>query len=124
MSSTRKKSLADIQAEIQRLQKEADAIRAKELDEVIARIKTAIAHYNLTAEDLGLSVRAGRSGSAGATGRKSNSDRAGKPRAARKIGVIKYRDEMGNAWTGVGKRPRWYLAALASGKKPEDLLAK
>lgn len=124
MSTTRKKSLADIQAEIQRLQKEADAIRAKELDEVIARIKTAIAHYNLTAEDLGLSSRTARSASGGSAGRRGASDKSGKPRAARRIGVIKYRDEAGNAWTGVGKRPRWYLAALAAGKKPEDLLVK
>ena len=38
-------------------------------------------------------------------------------------GVIKYRDEAGNAWTGRGKRPQWYLAALASGKTAEQLLA-
>ncbi|EQD76306.1 histone family protein nucleoid-structuring protein H-NS [mine drainage metagenome] len=27
-------------------------------------------------------------------------------------------------WSGHGKRPRWFLAALKSGKKPEDLLVK
>ena len=117
MSSTRKKSLADIQAAIDKLQKEAHAIRARELDEVIARMKTAISHYQITAADLGFTGRSA-SKAAGAGGR------GGRGKSGRKIGVIKFRDEAGNAWTGVGKRPRWYLEALASGKKPEDLLVK
>lgn len=122
MSSTRKKSLADIQAAIDKLQKEAQAIRAKELDEVIARIKTAIEHYQLTPADLGFAARASRPGASAGASRGAGSKGRSKP--ARKIGVIKYRDDAGNAWTGVGKRPRWYLQALAAGKKPEDLLVK
>lgn len=117
MATSRTRSIADIQAEIDRLQKEADAIKTRELAEVIDRIKTAIAHYNLTAEDLGFVVRARRS--AHAAGARSKTRRA-----KRAAGVIKFRDEAGNAWTGVGKRPRWYLQALASGKKPEELLVR
>ncbi len=121
MSSTRKKSLADIQAAIDKLQKEAEAIRTQELGEVIARIKTAIEHYQLTAADLGLASRSAspRPG----TGARPGTAK-GRGKSGRKIGVIKYRDDAGHAWTGVGKRPRWYLEALASGKKPEDLLVK
>ena len=28
---------------------------------------------------------------------------------------VKYRDNNGNTWTGVGQRPRWVRAALAAG---------
>ncbi|HEX5123657.1 MAG TPA: H-NS histone family protein [Rhodanobacteraceae bacterium] len=36
----------------------------------------------------------------------------------------KYRNPIdpSQTWTGRGKRPRWYSAALASGKKEKDLL--
>ena len=36
----------------------------------------------------------------------------------------KYRNptDPGQTWTGRGKRPRWYSAALAAGKKEKDLL--
>ena len=36
---------------------------------------------------------------------------------------IKFKDGQGKTWGGMGKRPDWFNAALASGKKPEDLLA-
>jgi DNA-binding protein H-NS len=37
----------------------------------------------------------------------------------------KYRNPAGTeTWSGRGKRPRWFLAALKSGKKDKDLLIK
>lgn len=37
----------------------------------------------------------------------------------------KYRNPKGTeTWSGRGKRPRWFLAALKSGKKEKDLLIK
>ena len=29
-----------------------------------------------------------------------------------------------DSWTGCGKRPNWFKAAIAAGKKPEDLAVK
>lgn len=54
---TQPTTLADIEAEIARLQKERDSIRASEVKAVVGRIKAAIAHYGLTADDLGLGVK-------------------------------------------------------------------
>ncbi len=51
------KTLQQIEAQIARLQAQAEAVRQKEMAGVIARIKDAIAHYGLTAEDLGLGVK-------------------------------------------------------------------
>lgn len=30
-------------------------------------------------------------------------------------------DDSATTWSGRGRKPRWYVEALASGKKPEDL---
>jgi DNA-binding protein H-NS len=111
------RKLIDIQKQIAQLQKEAEALKAKELGGVVARIKEAIEHYGLTPKDLfGGVVVAATKAKAPKT--------AGKPRGAKKAPLIKYRDEAGNTWGGRGPRPRWFTAALAAGKSADDLLAK
>lgn len=114
------KTLASIQRQIDKLQKEATAIRAKEVGGVIERIQSAIAFYGLTVDDL-----FGAKSAAKTRGRRKAVDpaakAAAKPKAER---VIKYRDEAGHSWTGHGKRPGWFKAALESGKTAEDLLVK
>jgi len=118
-------SLAKIQAQIEKLQKKAEAIRAREVKEVIAKIKVAIDHYGLTAAELGLGG-----------GRKAKAERASKvtqARVAKKVhkaappkraSTIKYRDDAGHTWTGHGKRPGWFKDAIEGGKKAEDLLVR
>ena len=49
----------------------------------------------------------------------------GKKRAGMGKVAPKYRNPSGEeTWSGRGKRPRWFLAALKSGKKEKDLLIK
>ena len=50
--------------------------------------------------------------------------RRGKSRPVTSPRAVKFEDDQGNTWRGMGKRPAWFKAALASGKTPEDLLAK
>lgn len=112
------KSLTQIQKAIDRLQAEADALRKKEAGSVIARIKEAISHYNLTPQDL--------FGGQGAAAKRKPSRPAGVrkgPKGKKRAGVVKYRDDQGNTWTGHGRRPQWFIDAVASGKRPEDLAA-
>ena len=49
---------------------------------------------------------------------------AGTRRGVRRKVKPKYRNpaDASQTWTGRGKRPRWYSAALAAGKKEKDLL--
>lgn len=118
-------TLAALNAQIAALQAQADALRKKEVAEVVAKIKDAIAHYGLTAADLGLATSARKNaklpaaggGKLGSKGRK----KAGPKSLAR---TAKFNDDQGNTWGGMGKRPAWFKAALASGKTPEELLAK
>ncbi|WP_395699600.1 H-NS family nucleoid-associated regulatory protein [Aquabacterium sp.] len=117
------KSLAQIQKQIEALQREADAIKASEKSGVVARIKEAITHYGITAAELGL----GKGGVRGPRGPYKKRAKSGAP-AAKKAGkkpngVVKYRDDAGNTWSGRGPKPRWFKAALEAGKKPEDLQA-
>jgi DNA-binding protein H-NS len=89
-----------IKAEIAKLEKQAEALRKKEVAGVIAKIKEAIAAYALTAADLGF----GR-GAATATG--TSTARSTKKTSAT-VGVAKYRDpKTGKTWTGRGKPPAW-----------------
>lgn len=37
---------------------------------------------------------------------------------------VKYRDEKGNTWTGVGQRPRWLRAAMAAGATLEQFAVR
>jgi DNA-binding protein H-NS len=98
---------AEIQAQIQRLQQEAEDIRIKELSDVISNLKAQIAKFNLTAKDLGLdSAKRGR-----------------KPGAKRANGVpneAKFKGPNGETWSGFGRQPQWLHDALAQGKKKED----
>lgn len=105
-----KKSLADLQAQIQRLQAEADALKQQEKAGVVARIREAIATYELTAADL-FGAAAGR-----ATKGKRRSGRSAPREAA-------YADGNGNVWGGRGPRPRWLREALQQGKSLEDFSA-
>ncbi len=123
-----------LQAQIEKLQKEAESVKKRELAETILNIKKAIQIFGLTAADLGLAE--GGSGKRGreAVKGKISSDRAttGKPRGRptnskvrksdkRSIVAPKYRDSAtGITWTGRGKQPKWLSAAISSGKTLED----
>lgn len=90
------KTYSSLQAEIAKLEKEAQALRKAELTKVIAGIKKAVATYGLTATDLGLNG-GGAKRKAKANGKKATS-----------IGVAKYHDpKTGKTWTGRGKPPAW-----------------
>lgn len=104
------KSYADIAKQIETLQKQAEELKRKELAEVIAGIKEAIAVYGLTAADLGLVVKRGPK--AGAA-----------KKAGRKKVTAKYSDGTGNVWSGRGPRPIWLREALKTGKTLDDFLA-
>ena len=116
------KSLKQVLSQIEKLKKEADSLRAKEISGVVARIREAIDHYGLTAEELfgaGAAKPAGRGRAAKAAKASAGTRKAKAPRGA---GAPKYHDGAGHTWTGVGKRPNWFKDALAAGKTAEELL--
>jgi DNA-binding protein H-NS len=117
-----KKTFVELQKQIEQLQKEAEQIKQQEAEEVLGRIKEAIAVYGFSAADLGFGAASKRGA---ATLKKPGSSR-GPKRSTKASGVAapKYRDSEGNVWSGRGPRPAWFKAALDAGKSAEELLAK
>jgi DNA-binding protein H-NS len=110
----RKLTLEQINQQIAKLREQAAKIAGAEKAEVIGKMKVAIDHYAITAADLGLSA------SGNAKARKAN----GKAKAKAKVpGRAKYKDDAGHTWAGVGRRPAWFVQALAGGKTEADLRA-
>jgi DNA-binding protein H-NS len=100
-------SYEQIQKQIETLQRQAEKLRVREIDEVVARIKVAIKHYGLSAEQLGFG--------AAPNGTKRKAKKAGAP-----VRVAKYSDGQGNSWSGMGKRPGWLRNALDAGRTLEE----
>jgi DNA-binding protein H-NS len=74
-----------------------DAQIAAEKTALIVRIHELMAEWGLTLEDLG-----------------------GKPAPRNAKRTVKYRDESGRTWAGVGQRPRWLQARLLAGASLEQ----
>ena len=92
----------ELKQKAEKLMAEAEQMRQKEIDDVIAEIREKMKAYGLSAQDIGGAAR------------KRNSGGAAKA-------VVKYRGPNGETWSGGrGRKPRWVTEALAKGKKIED----
>ena len=130
------KTYSQLVKQIETLKVEAERARRKEMDGVISRIRTAIAAYDLSAEDLGFGsggnakgVRKNGSSSAGAAQGDSPTPikrrrRRGAGAAAKPVREVKYSNGSGGTWGGRGKRPQWLRDALGQGKALSDFLVK
>lgn len=105
------------------LRRQAEALKAKEKPQVVSSIKAAIAHYGLTAADLGL-IDAKKSAKK-TRGKATTSPEEKSPtkkKSAKKRSAKQYRDASGHSWSGFGPRPQWLKDALAAGATEESLL--
>ena len=97
----------ELKKKAEKMLAEAEQMRQKEIDDVIADIRGKMKSYGLSAQDLGFG-----GGGGGAAKRKSG------PRTK---GTVKYRGPNGESWGGGrGRKPQWVVNALKSGKKIED----
>lgn len=112
-----KKTYAQVVKQIETLQQEADKLRRQEIDGVVSRIREAVQHYGLTAADLGLAPAAARKAKAADKPAAKTRRKSAKAKPAR---AVKFRDEIGRTWGGIGKRPQWLRDALAAGKTLQD----
>ncbi len=103
-------TLAEIQAQIDALQEQANLIKNREKDRIISELRETIKTYGLTAADLGLYAPEMPVGRRPPRGARSVS----KPEAL-------YRDANGNEWSGGrGRRPQWVMALLEAGEDWEN----
>ncbi|KWI31951.1 H-NS histone family protein [Burkholderia stagnalis] len=102
--ATIKRTFSDVKAQIEALQIEADALRAAEIEAVLADVRAKVAEYGLTEQDV-----FGRKRTIREKGASSS-----KPQSA-----PKYRDpKSGATWSGKGRAPAW----IANAKRRERFL--
>jgi DNA-binding protein H-NS len=128
------KSVAQLTEQMHRLQQQIEAAKAKEVAGVIARIKEAIEHYDLTPQQLFSHLGTHKTKAISSAAKKSPArkrrvaEKADKTTAqSRTAGLklpAKFSDGAGNSWTGRGRMPRWLTEAMASGQTKEQFAVK
>lgn len=112
-------NLIDIQTQIDKLQRQANDIKAKEFDKTVRDIVAQMQAFGITVKDLqGATTRGGKSHA------KVASKRPGKSAGSKaKVSVPpKYRGPGGETWSGRGLMPRWLAALVAQGQSKEAFL--
>ena len=114
-------NLIDIQSQIEKLQKQASDIKAKEFQSTVQDILAKMQAFGITVKDLqsAKTVRASK----GARGRPAGKAKPAK--AARKAGLPvapKYRGPNGETWSGRGLTPKWLTTLTATGQSKESFL--
>lgn len=95
------KTYSALKAQIDKLERQAAAIRQKEVSKVVAELKKTIAQYDLSAADLGLTG-----------GARKDAARKTRRAGSATVGVPKYRNpQTGDTWTGRGRPPAWIVGA-------------
>lgn len=95
-------NLNDLLAQKAELEKRIEAVQKEARSDAIAKVKSLMAEYGLTAADL-----ASRS--------------VGRPAKTGGKVAPKYRNgATGETWSGRGLQPKWLKAALATGRKIEE----
>ncbi len=110
-------NLIDIQSQIEKLQKQAESLKAKEFNNTVAEIRAKMKAFGITIKDLGLkSSQKSKSVKANKVNKSRKSKAAGVPVAA------KYKGPKGETWSGRGLAPKWLAALLEQGRKKEEFL--
>ena len=113
-------NLIDIQGQIEKLQKQANDIKAKEFDKTVQEIVATMQAFGITSKDLqSASLRRGKSKAV--ANPKPARGKTGKAAKSSSVPVAaKYRGPNGETWSGRGLTPRWLTALIVAGKKKED----
>lgn len=117
-------NLIDIQTQIQKLQKQAEEIRAKEFDKTVEDLLIKMHAYGITLKDLqrGMGKVSGKAVSKKKSvdvGKLIDMKRASKTKASV---PAKYRGPNGETWSGRGLAPRWLTALLSQGRRKEEFV--
>jgi DNA-binding protein H-NS len=117
-------NLIDLQSQIEKLQKQANEIKAKEFSGTVQEILAKMQAFGITVKDL-QSTKPGKAGKAG-RGRPAASAKAPKaPKSPKKAGTpvaAKYRGPNGETWSGRGLTPKWLASLVAQGQSKDAFL--
>ena len=115
-------NLIDIQSQIEKLQKQANEIKAKDFQSTVQDILTKMQAFGITVKDL-QTTKPGKSGKAGRGKGKSVDPSVPKaPKVPKKSSTpvaAKYRGPNGETWSGRGLTPRWMATLIAQGQSKD-----
>ena len=115
--------LIDIQSQIQKLQKQASEIKAREFDATLRDILSKMEAFGISIKDLQGAVT-GRKGRGRPSGKLKDVVKAKGAAVKVKKAVVavaaKYKGPNGETWSGRGLTPRWMTALVAQGRSKEE----
>lgn len=113
-------NLIDIQNQIEKLQKQANDIKAREFQSTVQDIVAKMQAFGITAKDL----EAARRRNARGKGPAKTAVPAKRAKGGAKTSVAavapKFRGPNGETWSGRGLTPRWLSALISEGKSKES----
>lgn len=112
-------NLIDIQSQIEKLQKQASDIRAKEFDKTIKDILAQMQAFGITLKDLQQAMGKGRGKAAGKGAAKKPAAKKRSASAGSSV-AAKYRGPNGETWSGRGLMPKWLSALVAQGRSKQE----
>jgi DNA-binding protein H-NS len=114
-------NLIDIQNQIEKLQKQASVIKAKEFHSTVQDIRSRMQAFGITVKDLQPAKRHGVKAKAGVS---VKSSRVAAKKKTASVVAAKYQGPNNESWSGRGLTPRWMATLLAQGQKKEDFVIK
>ena len=116
-------NLIDLQSQIEKLQKQANEIKAKEFSSTVQEILAKMQAFGITVKDL-QSAKPARGAKAGrgkdAAGKTAKPAKA--PKKSAQPVAAKYRGPNGETWSGRGLTPKWLAALVAQGQSRDAFL--
>ena len=121
-------NLIDIQSQIEKLQRQASDIRAREFDKTVQDIVAKMQAFGITIKDIqGTSSRnakATKGRGKGKTTPKGPADKARKSGPSAKTVAPKFRGPNGEVWSGRGLTPKWLAALIGEGRSKDEFAVK
>ena len=110
-------NLMDIQSQIDKLQKQASDIKAREFGKTVQEIRAKMQAFGITANDLETYKHSAKTKKDPAIKKRA---KAASTDTKAKTVAAKYRGPGGESWTGRGLTPRWLSALIEQGRQKQE----
>ncbi len=117
-------NLMDIQSQIEKLQKQATEIKAREFDATVQDILAKMQAFGITVKDLQSGKGRGGKGKTKAKVKVAAKRASGAGKKNTGPVAAKFRGPNGETWSGRGLMPRWLSALVAQGQPKENFAIK
>ncbi|MBC7706043.1 MAG: H-NS histone family protein [Rhodoferax sp.] len=114
-------NLIEIQSQIEKLQRQANEIKAKEFDKTVQEIIVKMKAFGITPKNL---QSAGDGNAKSKAKLLVKSTRKKSHMAGTTTVAAKYRGPNGETWSGRGLTPRWLASLIAQGNNKEEFVIK